>query len=147
MNFSIIIPAFNVEKTITDCLNSLLELDYNKGCYEIIVINDGSTDKTELVLKSFSKKYKQVRSYTKKNGGKGSAINFGLEKVKFQYVAITDSDCVADKNWLKNISEGFTSEKVGYVNGVVYNKRPRNIISKIQQAWYFANNKYAFKNS
>ena len=74
---SVIVPAYNEEKTITGTVHSLLNLDYPKDKLEIIIIDDGSTDSTLEIARKFEKN--GVIVFSKKNGGKATALNLGLE--------------------------------------------------------------------
>lgn len=109
---SIIIPAYNCEKTISKCLNSLLNLNYPK--YEIIIVDDGSTDSTTEILKSYQDKIVVIRT---ENKGPSHARNIAVNRAKGDYVAFTDSDCIVDKNWLDELLKGFLNEKVAGVGG------------------------------
>ena len=78
---SIIVPVYNVEKYIDKCLESLVNQTLED--IEIIVVNDGSPDNSQKIIDKYVKKYPdKVKSYIKKNGGQGSARNFGLKKAK-----------------------------------------------------------------
>ena len=91
-DFSIIVPAYNVEKYIEKCIDSILNQSYKN--YEVIVINDGSTDNTLNIL---NKKYKdKVKIYSKENGGLSSARNYGVLKSSSKYILFVDSD-----DWLE----------------------------------------------
>lgn len=89
---SVIIPAYNAEKCIDNCLKSL---DLN-GCYaynlEVLVIDDGSKDETAKVVSAWSEKYTNVKLIQKENGGVSSARNLGLEKACGKYIFFADSD-------------------------------------------------------
>ena len=88
---SIIVPVYNVEKYIKKCLDSLVNQTLND--IEIIVVNDGSPDDSQTIIDDFVVRYPdKVKSYIKKNGGQGSARNFGIEHSESQYVAFVDSD-------------------------------------------------------
>jgi len=141
---SVIIPAYNVENEIGDCIESINKSVYKRQNYEIIIVNDGSKDNTKEVIKRICKDSRNMIYYHKRNGGKGSAINYGIKKAKYDCVAITDADCIVDKNWLKNISKGFQNDKIGYVHGFTYKKNPTNILSKIQQASKLAIHDYGY---
>lgn len=87
-DISIIVPAYNAEKYIKKCLESLI--NQTKKEIEIIVINDGSTDKTEKIIKSF--KDERIRYYKNPNHGIGYTRNFGIEKSNSDYIMFVDSD-------------------------------------------------------
>lgn len=87
---SIIIPAYNSEKTISKCLDSLLSQTIKD--YEIIVVNDGSTDTTGKIIDSYSQKYDNIISIHRENGGQANARNSGLEIAHGKYITFVDSD-------------------------------------------------------
>lgn len=88
MDVSIIIPAYNVEKYIEQCLETVIN-QKTKYSYEIICINDGSTDKTINILEKYQNKIKIINT---KNSGPGTARNIGLENAKGQYIMFVDAD-------------------------------------------------------
>lgn len=90
---SIIVPAYNAEKYIKKCLDSLIKQTYKD--IEIIVINDGSTDKTEEIVKNY--KDKRIKYFKNKNQGIGKTRNFGIEKAKGNYIMFIDSDDYIEK--------------------------------------------------
>lgn len=98
MNLSIIIPAFNVEGYIGKCLNSIYSQDILETEYEIVVVDDGSTDDTIEVAKQIGSLHSNLRVIHKSNGGVGSARNTGLEASNGEFVLFVDAD-----DW---ISEG-----------------------------------------
>ncbi len=108
---SIIVPVFNCERTIHDCLESLLNLDYPD--YEIIIIDDGSTDNTTKICQS----HKRVNVIQIPNGGPSRARNIGVKKAKGEIVAFTDGDCIVHRQWLKELQKGFSSDKIAGVGG------------------------------
>lgn len=108
---SIVIPTLNSEKTVDKCLNSLVNLNYPKNTYEIIVTDGGSNDKTLEI----AKKYKVKIIKTEK--GASHQRNVAVKNSKGELIALTDSDCVVDKNWLKNGIKYFNDKKVAIVGG------------------------------
>lgn len=92
MNLSIIIPAFNVEGYIGKCLNSIYSQDISETEYEIIVVDDGSTDNTLQVVQQICSLHSNLRMIHKTNGGVGSARNAGLEASKGDFALFVDAD-------------------------------------------------------
>ena len=102
---SVIIPVRNEEKSILNCLESLKNQDYNKSNFEIIIINDHSTDKTKEVVDAFISTCELninlvdlIDETSKKEG-----LKYGIGKSKYDIIATTDADCTLPKNWLKNV--------------------------------------------
>lgn len=88
---SIIVPVYNVENYLTKCLDSLV----NQSCQniEILVVDDGSKDKSAEIIKSFALKYpEKIKAFTKENGGLSDARNFGIERATGDYIGFVDSD-------------------------------------------------------
>ena len=81
---SVIVPAFNCEKTIKRCLDSIVKQKYKN--IEILVINDGSTDQTKDIYLNNFQKIKNIQFYTKRNEGVSSARNYGIKKSKGKYI-------------------------------------------------------------
>jgi cellulose synthase/poly-beta-1,6-N-acetylglucosamine synthase-like glycosyltransferase len=107
---SIIVAAYNAQATIADCVESLLNLDYPEK--EIIIVNDGSTDETEEIVKGYS-----VELISQAKRGASAARNNGLRRAKNEIVAYTDSDCEVSKGWLRNIVKHFKDPEIGAVTG------------------------------
>lgn len=88
---SVIVPVYNVEHYLPKCLDSLVNQTLKD--IEVIVVNDGSPDKSQKIIDKYVKKYPTiVKSYTKENGGQGSARNFGIKVAKGEYIGYVDSD-------------------------------------------------------
>ena len=87
---SIIVPVYNVEKYLEQCLESLLNQTYKN--IEIIVVNDGSTDQSLDILKKYSFKDNRIKLYSQKNQGISAARNTALEHINGKYVMFVDSD-------------------------------------------------------
>ena len=92
-DISIIVPAYNAEKTIKKCINSMIH--QTKKELEFIIINDGSKDRTEEIIKEF--KDKRIKYYKNKNQGIGKTRNFGIEKATSKYIMFLDSDDSLEK--------------------------------------------------
>ena len=88
---SVIVPVYNTEKYIEKCLNSILK--QKNVSYEIIVVNDGSTDDSEQIIKRFEETNPDIIKYYKKtNGGLSDARNYGIDKANGEYLCFVDSD-------------------------------------------------------
>lgn len=107
MKISIIVPVYNEEKLIRQCILSLINQNYNKRDYEIIIVNDGSTDNTKNIVLSLIKKNKDfdIRLINQENRGRMIARENGTKRSKYNNLLFTDSRCIANKNLLKNIKE------------------------------------------
>ena len=92
---SVIVPVYNVENYLVKCLDSLVHQTLKD--IEIIVVNDGSPDNSQNIIDTYVKKYpKKIKAFSKKNGGQGSARNYGLKYAKGEYIAFVDSDDYVD---------------------------------------------------
>ena len=88
--FSIIVPVYNVEKYLNTCVTSILKQTYSN--YELILVNDGSTDKSGDICDEFAKKHNKIKVIHKENGGLSDARNAGIYCAKGDYVIFMDSD-------------------------------------------------------
>lgn len=96
---SVIVPVYNVEKYIKRCVESILNQTFKD--YELILIDDGSTDQSGKICDQFVTKYTNVRCYHKRNGGLSDARNYGIEKSKSEYITFIDSDDYVSSQYLE----------------------------------------------
>jgi len=108
---SVVVCAYNAERTMDRCLASLAVLDYPN--YEVIVVNDGSGDHTLDIAESYS----FCRIISQRNKGLGFARNVGAEAATGEIVAYTDSDCVADPDWLSYLVAKMESSNLAACGG------------------------------
>ena len=138
---SVIIPIYNGEKYIKDAIDSVLNQTFQN--FEIILINDGSTDKTSEILDIYNKNNKIKILNIEKNQGQASAINLGIKKSKGKYLAYLDSDDIMLENRLlcqlkyldKHKNIGLIFSDIGYIN--------QNGYSVIIKTKFFINKKWA----
>lgn len=132
---TILVPVWNEEKTVSKTLHSLLRLNYPKNKLSIFVINDGSTDNTALVLKSF-KNERRIKIFNKENGGKYTALNFGLERSNSELVGCLDADSYVKEDALLHIVKEFENKDVMSVVPSIKVFEPKTILQKLQAAEY-----------
>ena len=101
--FSIIIPVYNCEKYISECLDSCLEQELPSEEYEIICIDDGSTDQSPQILDAYEAKHGNVKVIHKENGGVSTARNAGIEAACGEYIWFVDADDLVQENVLQKI--------------------------------------------
>lgn len=97
---SIIIPAYNVEKYLAECLDSAIGQSHQDK--EIIIINDGSTDSTAEIISNYQKKHREIIAITTENRGQSSARNTGIEKATGEYIIFLDSDDWLEKETIES---------------------------------------------
>lgn len=108
MKFSIIIPAYNGEKYIEETLDCLLS--QTEQSVEVVVVNDGSSDKTEEIVKAYSAKDERVVYVYQENAGVSAARNNGIERARGEYIIFIDSDDLLAKDALEKIYAGLKEE-------------------------------------
>ncbi len=131
---SFIVPVFNEQDSITNTINSLLNVDYPRGMFEIIVVDDGSTDNTYKALKRL--KSKIVRIFTKENGGCPTALNFGIKKARGELIARFDADTILAKDSLKKMIGYFDNPKVMAITSSLNVNNHKGFLQRIQWAEY-----------
>ena len=105
---SFIIPCYNCEKTICRCIDSIINQKLNS--YEIIIIDDGSSDNTKKIIDEKYINIKEIKYYYKENEGQGIARNYGIQKALGEYITFIDSDDFYYKKSLKRIEENLNDE-------------------------------------
>ena len=129
---SVIIPAYNEEKTIAKTIKSVSESNYPK--FEIIIIDDGSKDNTLKIAKKFEGK--NIAVFHKENGGKGTALNFGIKKAKGEIIFTMDADTRVDSKSMRNMVRFFKNKKIMSVTPAILTERPENILQRVQHIEY-----------
>jgi len=132
---SVLIPSYNEENTIKETVESIFNSDYD-NIVEVIVINDGSKDKTVQVVKNLQKKYINLRFLDKPNSGKADSLNQAIKIAKGEIIAVVDADSYPDKESIKKLVGYFDDTNVGAVTSAVFVRNKENLLSKIQQIEY-----------
>lgn len=108
MKFSVIVPVYNVEAYLQQCLESLQTQDYSD--YEVICVNDGSTDHSRGILAEWEEKWPQMRLIDRENGGLSAARNTGLKVATGDYVVFVDSDDWVEPTMLSRLADEIHGE-------------------------------------
>ena len=108
--FSLILPVYNVEKYVKRCVNSLLRQEYTD--YEIILVDDGSTDSSGSICDKLADKNNNIFAYHKENGGLSDARNYGMDRAKGNYILFIDSDDWVDEKLLISLHNHLNKSNV-----------------------------------
>jgi len=135
-NVSVIVPAYNEENNIEECVNSILNSNYPKKKIEIIIVDDGSTDNTLKILK----KFKNVEILKQNHQGKVEALNLGGMKSKHEFLVTIDADTILDKDCIKELVKPFMDKTVGATTGNNHVKNKRTFLSAFQNVEYHYSN-------
>ena len=127
MKVSVVIPAYNAEKSIGKCVQSVLKQEFGES-FEVIVVDDGSSDKTTAVVSGF----KEVKLIKQRNKGPASARNAGVESAKGKIIVFVDSDCVAEKTWLREMVLPLRDGNVAGVQGI-YRSNQKEVMARMVQ--------------
>ncbi|MCD6384878.1 glycosyltransferase [Candidatus Sumerlaeota bacterium] len=122
---SIIVIVYNAEKTIKECLESLVHLRFPGSKFEIIVVDNASTDSTPAIIRSFPVTY-----VYEARRNRASARNAGIRSASGDIIAFIDADCVAHPDWLERLVAKFdTDDKIGGVAGALLSE-PQSLVEK-----------------
>lgn len=111
---SVVVPVFNGAATVSRCVESLLSLDYPRHRYEVICVDNASTDETVRKLQRF---LPHIRIMHEPIRGAAAARNRGVDEARHGLVAFTDADCVVDPGWLRGLATRLSEPRVGIVGG------------------------------
>ena len=132
----IIVPCWNEEETVVKTIDSLLNMDYPKEKLEVVLIDDGSTDNTWSIIQQFSNN-PIIKVFSKENGGKYTALNFGLTKSKSELVGCLDADSFVAPDALKNIVLSFEeNSEIMAVTPSAKIYEPKSLMQIIQSVEY-----------
>lgn len=103
IHFSFVIPVFNRPQEVKELLESMLSMEFS-GTFEVVIVEDGSTETSEEVMRDFQDKL-NISYYFKLNSGPGDSRNYGMKRAKGNYFIILDSDCLMPPHYLKTVQE------------------------------------------
>lgn len=131
-SISILVPAYNEEDSLEGTVESLIKLDYPKDKKQIIIINDGSKDKTADIALALSKKYKNILFIDKPNSGKANSLNQGIKSATGELFAVVDADSYPKPDSLKKMIGYFEDPIVAAVTSRVLVRNKKNLLEKYQ---------------
>jgi cellulose synthase/poly-beta-1,6-N-acetylglucosamine synthase-like glycosyltransferase len=129
-----LVPAWNEVKTIKETIEAIFKIDY--PIKELIVINDGSTDRTKEIVEELKKKYSNLKLINKENSGKGDSINHGIKISKGELIVIVDADSYPAEDSFKKLVGYFDEEKVGAATCVFVPRNTDKFFEKLQNIEY-----------
>jgi cellulose synthase/poly-beta-1,6-N-acetylglucosamine synthase-like glycosyltransferase len=133
---AVIVPCWNEEKTIHGTIESLLALEYPKDKLELIIVDDGSTDTTWQEILMYEN-HPQIKIFHKENGGKHTAVNFGIEQTDTEFVGCLDADSFVSPDALQRIMTMYASNPaiMAVAPSIIIHK-PRTLLQHIQKIEY-----------
>lgn len=139
---SILIPCYNEESKIGQCIDSLVASDYQKDKMEILVLDDGSKDRTIEVANKKSKEYPEmdIRVLKLKHEGKSATMNKGVKRAKYNLLITVDADITVEKDTIKKLVAPMDQENVAATNAVAVIRKPRKLIEYFQMIEFTINN-------
>jgi lipopolysaccharide/colanic/teichoic acid biosynthesis glycosyltransferase/glycosyltransferase involved in cell wall biosynthesis len=130
---SVVVPAYNAADTVEGCLNALLSQSMPRDQYEIVVVDDGSLDRTAEVIASFAGQ--GVRLVQQKNQGAASARNAGAAVAQGDLLLLTDSDCEPVPTWMEEFARAFADPEVMGAKGTLLTHQ-RGLVPRFMQVEY-----------
>lgn len=130
VEISVVITTYNRGNLLKRALQAVLEQSIAPDVYEVIVVDDGSTDNTGEIVQHFIKKYKNLRYFRQEHKGLSAGRNLGIDNARGKIIAFTDDDCIPHRDWLKNILNAFReSNDIVGVEGKVVTDCPKPLLS------------------
>jgi len=122
IQISVVVPTYNSKEELKKCLAVLTKQTFSADKYEVIIVDDGSTDGTEEAVEEIKKDLKKsmqrnLKYFKQENSGPAVARNLGIQKAEGEIIAFTDSDCIARPNWLEEIDKSFQDAQILGVSG------------------------------
>jgi glycosyltransferase involved in cell wall biosynthesis len=140
---SVSIIVLNGQRTIRSLLESLQKLSKDSPAYEIIIVDNGSTDGTQDIIRE----YKNIKLFEETQKGIPYARNALIHHAKGQYIAFTDSDCVVTEDWLIEGLKPFSDPNVGIVAGKILGTEPKTIVQEWMNARKMLDQEHVLKNT
>jgi len=128
---SVVVPAYNAESTIDGAMQGLLRQQYPRGCFEVIVVENGSRDHT---LSRLTRYGQDIRVVHEKKQGAAAARNAGIRAASFPHIAFMDADCVPDASWLRELlAYAGRHPRCDIIGGPIFAYQPRSPIERFSE--------------
>lgn len=124
MSVSVVVPTYNRAMDLDRCIRSLQQQTADPSLFDVIVVDDGSSDSTEEVLERWARQWVRFQYIRQENSGPAAARNAGVARARGDIVAFTDDDCVPDPDWVRRIVDHFKSGVHGCLHGPVNSSLP-----------------------
>ena len=143
---TVVIPTYNRKSMLKETIESLFCQTYPKDLYEIIVVDDGSSDETHEMIKVLSRTAPvKFRYFNQIHKRQASARNLGIKNAKGEIVCFIDDDCIADTHWIEHLVAGYASEKVGGVGGMILGNSLKTLSEKyIESSGYLKHENHGY---
>ena len=115
---TVVVPVFNVEQYLDRCLGSLIKQEQPENAWEVLLVDDGSQDRSGEICDEYATQYSNIQVIHKKNGGLSSARNMGIDHAAGRYVFFVDSDDYVEKNTVKILEQAL--KKFDYPDAVAF---------------------------
>jgi glycosyltransferase involved in cell wall biosynthesis len=122
---SVVIPTYNRERLLSRAIASLLDQTYPQSQYEIVIVDDGSTDATDHMVQQLAAESTQRIRYLRQNrSGPAAARNLGIQHSQGEIIGFTDSDCIVDGHWIEQAVRSLGDARYGGVSGITLSDAP-----------------------
>jgi glycosyltransferase involved in cell wall biosynthesis len=129
VKISVVLPVYNAETYIEDCIRALLSQNYPVDQYEIIMVDNNSKDRSPEIIK----RYPDIKYLKRSKQGSYAARNTGILQAKGEIIAFTDADCEPSVDWLKNIEHAFRHPEISVILGRNYFVSDSHILSMLTE--------------
>lgn len=133
MKYSFLIPAYNVEKYLKKCITSILNQKYKKSNYEIVIVNDGSIDKTSKIITNFQKIYKNIKLVSQNNKGLPETRQTLINNAQGEWIIFVDADDYLSPNFLDILDPHISHDYNFYIIKEIKDQLAKKIDSTIQK--------------
>jgi cellulose synthase/poly-beta-1,6-N-acetylglucosamine synthase-like glycosyltransferase len=136
---SVVVVSRNEEKTIAACIQSLLDQAFPDDLYEILIINDHSTDQTVNIIERFENSHihlyhlEDFPAFIRKQAYKKSGITLGVHKSSFETIVVTDADCIHPERWLASMVQYLESKDLVFATAPVILQEGKSLLEKMQE--------------